>query len=86
MEEKDALQVHFVPHLLVPALQVVLVPGEAVDKEIVFLTLSHSSLQETAGDLHRDNRTVGNVVLYQLSELKSGLSQVLVDQGSKPHL
>lgn len=71
LEEKDALQIDFLSHLLIPALQIVLVPWEAVDEEIVFVTRGHSSLQETAGDLHRDNCTVGNMVLYQLSKLKT---------------
>ena len=71
LEEQDALQIDFFSHLLIPALQIVLVPWEAVDEEIVFVTRGHSSLQETAGDLHRDNCTVGNMVLYQLSKLKT---------------
>ena len=71
LEEEDTLQVHLLAHLLVPALEVVLVPGEAVDEEIIFVTLGHPSLQETAGDLHRNNCTVGNMMLYQLSKLKT---------------
>ena len=71
LEEQNALQVHLLPHLLGPASQVVLVPGEAVDEEIIFVTLSHSPLQKTAGDLYRNNCTVGNMVLYQLSKLKT---------------
>ena len=44
LEEQNALQVHFLPHLLVPPSQVVLVPGEAVDEEIIFVAGRHSSL------------------------------------------
>ena len=60
---------HLVPHLLVPSLKIVLVPGEAVYQEVVLVTLSHGPLYQGAGDLHRDNGAVGDVVLYQLSEL-----------------
>ena len=70
LEEENALQVHFLAHLLVPATQVVLVPREAVDEEIIFVAAGHSSLQETASDLDRNNCTVGDMVLYQLSELE----------------
>ena len=85
LEEQNALQVHLLPHLLVPASQVVLVPGEAVDEEIIFVTLSHSSLQKTAGDLDRNNCTVGNMVLYQLSKLKTDGS-VMKNKQSRSHL
>ena len=44
LEEQNALQVHLLPHLLVPPSQVVLVPGEAVDEEIIFVAGRHSSL------------------------------------------
>ena len=36
VEEEYALEVDLLSHLLVPALQVVLVPREAVDKKVVF--------------------------------------------------
>ena len=78
LEVEDALEVDFLSHLLVPALEVVLVSGESVDQKVVFITVIHGPLQETAGDLHRDNCTVGNVVLYQLPELKiTGLEECL---------
>ena len=82
LEEQDALQIDFLPHLLIPALQIVLVPWEAVDEEIVFVTRGHSSLQETAGDLHRDNCTVGNMVLYQLPKLKTDGSVMRIIVGA----
>ena len=78
LEVEDALEVDFLSHLLVPALEVVLVSGESVDQKVVFITVIHGPLQETAGDFHRDNCTVGNVVLYQLPELKiTGLEECL---------
>ena len=62
---------YLVPHLLGPALQVVLVPREAVYQEAVVLALGHGALQEGAGDLYRDYGAVSDVVLNQLSKLKS---------------
>ena len=85
LEEQDALQIDFFSHLLIPALQIVLVPWEAVDEEIVFVTRGHSSLQETAGDLHRNNCTVGNMMLYQLSKLKTVMRNNQLDQ-TESHL
>ena len=82
LEEENALQVHLLPHLLVPASQVVLVPGEAVDEEIIFVALRHSPLQEAAGDLHRYNCTVGNMVLYQLPKLKTDGSVMRIIVGA----
>lgn len=61
---------YLVPHLLGPALQVVLVPREAVYQEAVLLALGHGSLQEGTGDLHWDYGAISNVVLNQLSKLK----------------
>ena len=84
VEEEDALQVDFLSHLLVPALKVVLVPREAVDEKVVLKTIGHGPLQETAGDLDRDDCTVGNVVLYQLSELNTSSDQNLTLGGISP--
>ena len=67
---------YLVPHLLSPALQVVLVPREAVYQEVVLLALGHGSLQERTGDLHRDYGAISNVVLYQLSKLKCATSSI----------
>ena len=40
-------------------------------EEVVLVALCHGSLQQRAGDLHRDDRAVGDVVLYQLPELQT---------------
>ncbi len=68
-EEEDELEVDLVRHLLVPPGEVVLVPGESVDEEVVPVRLPHGPLQQRAGDLHRHDRPVRDVALDQLAEL-----------------
>ena len=49
-----------------------MVSRKAVYQEVVFLALGHGALQQGAGDLHRHDGAVSDVMLNQLSELKSG--------------
>ena len=76
-EEQDKVEVGLVPHLLVPAAQVVLVAREAVDEELVRAGLVHGALEQRAGDLDGDDGAVGDVALDQLAELGSGLFPLL---------
>ena len=39
-------------------------------KVLIGPDLGHGALQQRAGDLHRDDGAIGDVVLYQLSKLK----------------
>ena len=73
VKEEDKLLVDLVPHGLVPPLEVVLVPGEAVDEEVVLFRLVHGGLQERAGDLHRDNGAVADMALDELAVLRTRL-------------
>ena len=60
---------YLVPHLLGPALEVVLVPGETIDEEVVLVVVSHGSLYQRTGDLYWHDCSIGDMVLYQLSKL-----------------
>merc|ERR1719400_463643 len=80
VEEENTLEVHLVPHLLGPSLEVVLVPGEAIDQKPILVALGHGALQQRAGDLHRDDGAIGDVVLYQLSKLRPRLGSLLPQQ------
>ena len=39
-------------------------------RDLIGPDLGHGALQQRAGDLHRDDGAIGDVVLYQLSKLK----------------
>jgi len=72
VEEEDAGDGGLVPaHLGVPAVQVVLVAREPVDQEVSLAGLLHGAGQQRTGDGHRHDRTVGDVVLDQIPELRT---------------
>ena len=58
VEEQDALQVHFLSHLLGPALQIVLVPREPVNQEVVLFTLGHSPLWQKQFSVYEVSRAL----------------------------
>ena len=77
---------YLIPHLLGPSLEVILVPRESVDQEVVLLALRHGPLQQGAGDLHRDDGAVSDVMLDQLPELESTIVMTPHMSASLPHL
>ena len=74
VEEEDEALLDLVAHGGVPALQVVLVAGEAVDEEVVLLRLVHGGLEERARDLDGDDGAVADVALDQLAVLRARLA------------
>merc|ERR1719234_903746 len=69
MEKEHPSQVHLVTHSLSPTRQVVFIPGESIDQELILVALFHRPLNQTASDGHRHDGPIGNVVFYQLSIL-----------------
>merc|ERR1719319_180455 len=69
VEEQHTAQVHLLPHDLRPPCQIILVPREPVNEEIILVALLHRSLYQAAGDGHGDDGAVGDVVLDQLTVL-----------------
>lgn len=65
-----------------PAIKVILIPGETVDEEAVVRIpgCPHRTVDEAAGDLHRDDRAVLDVRLDELAELRAGFGALLAQQ------
>ena len=72
-EGKPVLEVDFVAHDFVPPGEVILVPRESVDEEIVLLGRGHRVLQEFARDLDGNDAPVLDVGLDQFPELRVGV-------------
>lgn len=79
-EEQDELEVGLVAHGLSPPGEVVFVPRETIDEEVVLFRLLHSSLEEGASDFDGDDGTICDVALDQFAEFRTGLGALLSEK------
>jgi len=80
VEEEHELHVHLLGHLAIPAVQIILIPGEAVDEEPGLARRLHGVLQQRARDLHGHNLAIADVILDQGAELGALAGTLLAQQ------
>jgi len=64
VEEKHPTQIHLVAHSLSPTSQVVLIPGEAVNQELILIALFHCPLNQTVSgeNMNWEEMTISQIL------------------------
>merc|ERR1712055_578235 len=71
VEEKDALEVDLLSHLLIPNMEVLLAPGKPINQKIILVRVSHGLLQQRASDESWYQSSISKVLLYNFSKPRS---------------
>ena len=70
-QQQHEVFLDFPSHLSLPTVEIVLVTREAVDEETVLPRVFHRFLDQRAGDLHRNDSSVPDVALDQVSVFRA---------------